>query len=246
MYDRFGWEYHQKRAQEADNLYNLYLDLPTIEELIGKGLENKKILDLGCGSGILVKKLVDSGGKVSGIDFSETMINIAKKNNPTVNFTVGEIERTPYKDRYFDLVVSGLVMHYVKDLQLVFREVERILNDRGVFVFTMHHPFNEVMELTFLESESEFKVAISPYFHNEQYRWKMLENMDLISYHHTFENISESLFASGFAIERIKESHAPTSVKDKYPHFYAVTNRYPSFCGFKAIKIPEVNKIGYS
>ena len=102
-------------------------------------------------------------------------------------------------------------------------------------MFTIHHPVNEVMELKW--QESQYQPSIAPYFHNDSYRWTMLENMDLISYHHTFENISESLLANGFVIERIKESRPPEAVKDKYPRFYASTNNYPSFCGFKAIKM---------
>ncbi len=64
----------------------------------------------------------------------------------------------------------------------------------------------------------------------------MLDGMELLSYHHTLEDISESLFQNRFAIERILESRAADHLKKKNKRFHERTNTYPSFCGFRARK----------
>ena len=73
--------------------------------------------------------------------------------------------------------------------------------------------------------------------HNQQYQWTMLEGMDLHSYHHTFENISDGLCRHGFVIERILEARADDGLKKEYAQFYARTNMFPSFCGFRTRKV---------
>lgn len=206
-----------------------------IERLIGEPSSDMKVLDLGCGSGLLTRWLKDKGLDVRGIDFSRSLIDIAKKENPDVAFNISDISSTPYSIGSFDIVVSGLVMHYVQDLCIVFTEVARILNSNGIFIFTMHHPFDEVMEVSC--NDKGYQATTTPYFHNDQYTWEMLDGMQLISYHHTFETIAEGLFKNGFVIERIAESRAEEELQETYPHFYARTNTYPSFCGFRTRKV---------
>ena len=64
----------------------------------------------------------------------------------------------------------------------------------------------------------------------------MLEGMELISYHHTFEYISETLFCSGFYMERILEPKPVEEGKFSDESDYSFTKKIPSFCVIKAIK----------
>lgn len=236
MYEQFALQYHEKRSCEHTSLWNLYLDRPTIQALIASVPEGLKTLDLGCGSGLLTGWLKNKGYEVCGVDFSYKLLSIAREENPDISFATADIKLTPYKDAAFDLVVSGLVMHYEQDLAPAFAEVSRILNMGGLFVFTMHHPIDEVTNVKW--NGSEYQAVMSPYFHNRQYKWTMLKGrMELISYHHTFDNISETLNRHGFVIERIRESQASDDLRERYPHFHARTNAYPSFCGFRARKV---------
>lgn len=232
-YDRYGAAYHAKRQREEDSTWNRYLDLPAIEKLLAPLPAPRHVLDLGCGSGVLAAWLKERGGQIAGIDFSETLIEIARRETPDVEFTVGDIRQTPFADASFDLVVSALVMHYLRDLEPAFAEVARVLKPGGSFIFTMHHPVMEVLQV----NDSDLSHAtMRPYFHNEEYRWRMLGDMELVSYHHTFEDISNALFAHGFVIEQIREARFVEEAKDRYPQYYTRTNTYPSFVGFRACR----------
>lgn len=202
---------------------------------MGEPSPHLQILDLGCGSGLLTRWLTDKGFDAQGVDFSHGLLEIAQKEHPDIFFTESNIISTPYPDGSFDIVVSGLVMHYVQDLTTVFTEVVRILRDGGAFIFTMHHPFDEVMEVTY--KDNSYQPTMMPYFHSDRYTWEMLDGMRLTPYHHTFETIAEALFTTGFVIERIVESRPKKDLRDAYPDFFARTNSFPSFCGFRARKV---------
>ena len=232
-YNQYGEAYHQKRLREHDSIYNRYLDQPMIEKLLGPNLEQQQILDLGCGSGLLSKALIKKGAQVSGIDFSDTLIEIANHECPEGDFRLGNINDLPFPDLSFDVVVSALVFHYEQDLLPGFSEAKRVLQRNGRFIFTIHHPIQEVLE----KDDDPSSRRLRPYFHNEAYDWEMLESMSLRSYHHTFETISEALFKAGFAIEQIVEARAPEALKTNHPRIYDDTRDYPSFCGFKAFPI---------
>jgi len=234
MYDRFATHYHEKRSSEEDSTWNRYLDQPMIRDLVHDQPAGLKVLDLGCGSGMLAPWLTSRGYDVCGVDFSENLIAIARTTNPSAHFAVADIKHAPFADGTFDLVVSGLVMHYEQDLGPPFAEVSRLLKAGGRFVFTMHHPMDEVTDVEW--NGSDYVATMNPYFHNKEYRWTMLEGMELVSYHHTFECISEHLSEHGFVIERIKESRASEELKQRFPDFYRRTSNYPSFCGFRARK----------
>ncbi|WP_269537742.1 class I SAM-dependent DNA methyltransferase [Cerasicoccus fimbriatus] len=229
MYDRFGVAYHAKRGREQDSAWNRYLDQPMIEALLA-GITPCKVADLGCGSGLLSRWLKDRGFDVTGADFSQSLVDIARGENPDIGFCVADIKSTPYPADSFALIVSALVVHYEQDLAPVFAEIARILQPGGQLVFSMHHPLDEV---TSMGTRIDDGRKVRPYFHNDPYQFQMA-GMDLTAYHHTFENIAQALFANGFVIEDLREARMIEAAKEKFPEYYERTNQYPSFVGFRA------------
>ena len=161
------------------------------------------------------------------------MLKIARKDFPDLEFIEANIIKLPFQENSIDIIASSLVMHYVKDLLLVFTEAGRILKHNGKFIFSMHHPFNESFNIK-KEREGR-KIIMQPYFHNNSYYWSMC-NTELLSFHHTFENITTNLNQAGFLIEKIIECKPPVQSIEQFED-YDFTSQYPTFCLIKAIKL---------
>jgi SAM-dependent methyltransferase len=237
VYNKHAEMYH-KRISSKDNIWHKYIEKPAMISLFKDEIKGKSVLDLGCGSGPFVKKLFSLGAKkVKGIDLSEELIKIAIKENPKVDFVVGDAKKTPYKNEEFDLIVSSLMAHYFKDLKPLFKEVSRILKKNGIFVFSMHHPLMEVSGRLKVKIKGIKGDLLRPYFHNNKYTWTLNEKMKMIAYHHTFEMIINSLNDSGFVIERVLEPVAPEIVKKIRRSTYERTRKRPSILMVKARKM---------
>jgi ubiquinone/menaquinone biosynthesis C-methylase UbiE len=109
-----------------------------------------KVLDLGCGTGVLTRMIADQldpdeGGLSIGIDAAAKMIQIARKKRgaDTCRFEVAAAERLPFDDQSFDAVVSSLFFHHLPiDLKKkTLREAARVLKSGGRLVIAdMHIP----------------------------------------------------------------------------------------------------------
>ena len=87
-YDQFAGSYHNY-MDDSHNFWNKWLEYPhTIRFLNSQDLKDKNVLDLGCGSGRYTKEFVRLGAKVSGIDKSEKLIEIAERELPNVKIQV--------------------------------------------------------------------------------------------------------------------------------------------------------------
>jgi SAM-dependent methyltransferase len=120
---------------------------PGILEILDRnGIHDGLIVDLGCGSGLWARELVDAGYRVLGIDISEAMIELSRKRVPEAGFRVGslfEVEILPCKA----VTAVSEVLNYLFDaeneergLGLLFRRVHDALVPGGVFVFDVLSP----------------------------------------------------------------------------------------------------------
>lgn len=96
-----------------------------------------RVLDIGCGPGILVSEMaeeVGSTGTIWGIDISETMLDLAQKRcsaKTTVTLKSGRAEALPFEDNTFDAAVAVQVYEYVPDIQQALNELFRVLKPGG-------------------------------------------------------------------------------------------------------------------
>ena len=231
-YDKFASRYHKMRGDKS-NFWNQYIEAPAMEKLLKPIVNNKIVLDLGCGSGISTAKFVDWGANVIGSDISEEMIKIAREYLPNVQFDVADAEKTPYDKDTFNIVASSLTLHYLENLDFVMKEVARILKPQGVFVFSMNHPF--FMNKKTVEYKGKKEYILKPYFHNDQYKWGMFDKkMVLVSYHHTFEDIFSNLKNNNFVVQNLLETRPIKEGKKLDPKGYEKTSKYPTFLVIKA------------
>lgn len=112
-----------------------------LQALFDFDVDGKTLLDAGCGFGKDLAYFKDLGAIVYGIDVSEEMIGLVRKNNPGIeNLFVQGYDNTSFGDNFFDVVHSRYAFQYSEDLDSVFKEMHRIIKPGGYFVFLAAHP----------------------------------------------------------------------------------------------------------
>jgi SAM-dependent methyltransferase len=103
----------------------------------------RRVLDLGCGAGQLAFHLAESGAAdVLALDVSERMLHLARteRAHPRVTYRREAMEDAAFSSWRFDLVVSSLAFHYVRDYRGLVARIARWLAPGGVLVFSTEHP----------------------------------------------------------------------------------------------------------
>jgi ubiquinone/menaquinone biosynthesis C-methylase UbiE len=96
-------------------------------------LKGKRVLEIGFGTGWLMRELIRSGAEVHGIDLSRTHEGLCRYRfrNENVTLQVASAENIPYPDNTFDLVAAWGVLHHASDDARCYAEVRRVLKPGG-------------------------------------------------------------------------------------------------------------------
>ena len=103
----------------------------------------KRVLDLGCGYGWHCGYAAGHGAAyVLGTDLSERMLETARIKNsaPAIQYRRSAMEDLAFPEGSFDVVLSSLALHYVRDYEPLVENIFRWLTPGGAFVFSAEHP----------------------------------------------------------------------------------------------------------
>ena len=98
------------------------------EAVVSQGDE---VLDACCGTGDLALAAERAGGRVTGLDFSERMLERARRKSASVRWVRGDVLALPFEDGSFDAVTIGFGIRNVEDLEAGLRELARVLRPGG-------------------------------------------------------------------------------------------------------------------
>ncbi|HOL50165.1 MAG TPA: class I SAM-dependent methyltransferase, partial [bacterium] len=103
----------------------------------------KKILDVGCGTGLLAMHLLQAGFDVYGVDVSPEMVKIAQKRLPG-RIVCASVENIPFPDNSFDGVICIATLHHlsVTGFALAIKEMVRVLRIGGRLLIWDHNRIN--------------------------------------------------------------------------------------------------------
>lgn len=107
---------------------------------IGKDLEGKLVLDIGCGTGVSSVIFAKRGAKVTALDLSKSMINAAQMLAEhygvmeLINFRTISLDEVSYPENSFDYAFAGALLHHLPSLAEAAMKIAKVLKSNGKFV----------------------------------------------------------------------------------------------------------------
>ncbi len=241
MYNQFGSEYQKSRDErKKERVYNEFLEVPSMVKAVGN-IGSKRLLDVGCGAGIHAKKYLQKGAKVEGVDISETMIKLARKNCPDVNFKIGTITKLPYKSSSFDVVTASLVIDYVDNLNKAFSEVNRVLKKKGLFYYSRNSPEASARELkvegryrycavgAVRDTKNKRLIPLGTHWKEGIQKFEMFPGMTLKYYKRSFSTNLKAIVKSGFELVNFIDCKPTPTFKNYDQDTYRIFTKFPLF-----------------
>lgn len=137
LYDAVAKEYaetfygeHEKKPKDREILHRFS------QEIGGR----RPVWDFGCGPGQTTKHLKNLGIEISGLDLSEKILQQARTIHPEIHFQKGNILELGFENCSIAGVVAFYaIVHFTEEqVAIAFREVFRVLQPGGIFLFTYH------------------------------------------------------------------------------------------------------------
>jgi len=134
--------------------------------------KDKKILDVGAGTGRLAIQLAKMGAEVTALDVSPKILDELNKKYPNIKTVVGDAESLLFEDNSFDIVVATFLIVHLKNPSLFFSEAYRVLKNSGKLLVTN---INQKEPPKIKTKQGEIK--IESYYHQPKNIIKKIEEL---------------------------------------------------------------------
>lgn len=135
LYHKIHSEYDKRYSLDYSTIFHRYWNRVLLGYLPRKG--NSRILEVGCGTGILIEDLVKHYDYVVGIDISLSMVTkIDRSSSSLKGIIVSDGTKLPFGAELFDAVICRGSLHHFPSLELALAEIYRTLKMGGTFVFS--------------------------------------------------------------------------------------------------------------
>jgi ubiquinone/menaquinone biosynthesis C-methylase UbiE len=140
-------QYWNDLYETVENCRDLHFvqRLEIVSKLITEGFPREnRVLDLGCGAGVLTERLVAAGFNVDAVDMSADMLEfsrqrLAKYDASRYRLARAEMQSLPFADAAFDIVACIGVFGYMDDVDSPIREIKRVLRPGGTLVLSIRN-----------------------------------------------------------------------------------------------------------
>lgn len=214
FWNRVASDWQTQVGDEGDANRRLNSD-PVLWDFAGdvRGLD---VLDAGCGTGYLSRKLAARGASVVGVDLAENMVRIARSQAPDLDFRVDSVSTlSTLDDQRFDLVVANYVLMDAPDLPGTVQAFHRVLRPGGAAVVVFSHPCFPQGSRVEGPGDGTAYTWDRPYF--EPHRvveppWGHFTS-DFIWFHRPLSDYWKAFTEAGFSVVRFEE---PRISPDRY------------------------------
>ena len=256
--DRIKFQWNQASESWVDfvrnrkDYYRECMNGPALIRMMGD-VKGKNVLDLGCGEGYYSRFFAELGAHVTGIDFSEDMVNAASEEelrSPLgINYLTADASNLKEIDSCcFDAVFSFMTLMDIQDYESAVKEVSRVLRERGRFIIVTVHPCFEWSDGQISGWETRVREdgsEISQYYLYDYFK-KRIETVSwdferlskpfvTTSYHRTLSDYMSALITNGLFITCLEEPKPSEQGLRIYPSLERHT-RIPHSIAIEAIK----------
>ncbi len=129
-YNAIADRYLAERARDSE-------DVLLLREFIERLPANARVLDAGCGAGIPISNMLSEHFQVTGVDFSEAQIELAKKHVPNANFICQDMTKLDFSKNIFDGICSYYAIIHIprEDHQPLLAKFHRMLKPTGLLYY---------------------------------------------------------------------------------------------------------------
>ena len=236
--------WYDKHLNSADT-YHEKVILPNLLRLV-EPKKGEVLLDLACGQGYFTRALNVKGVKMTGVDISKELVQIAEQESTGITYHVASADKlTMIEDKSIDKVVIVLAIQNIQHVDNVFNEVARVLKPEGTFHITMNHPafripkqsswgYDDTDGVQYRRvdqyiAESKSEIEIHP---------GMKDSPKTISFHRPLQYYMKLLGKTGFAVDRFEEwiSHKDSDSGPRAKAENRARKEIPLFLYLRAIR----------
>ncbi|MEC9442412.1 MAG: class I SAM-dependent methyltransferase [Myxococcota bacterium] len=135
-YDEFAAWYENKRH---DGYHAVIDDLEF--DLLREYARGADVLEVGCGTGLILEKAAEVASSAHGVDISDGMLEQARARGLTVQ-QADAAEALPFEDESFDLVYSFKVLAHIEDIDAALQEMARVTRRGGYLLLEFYNPWS--------------------------------------------------------------------------------------------------------
>jgi len=220
-----------EQVRKGFDIYREHFNNPAFFQFLGS-LRGKKVLDAGCGEGYNTRIMARMGAKVTAVDISARLIDMAQREERRdplgIQYLVTSFtDLSTFEDGSFDTVVSTMALDASPNLGKAIGEFFRVLRSGGELIFSIQHPCFVTKGLGWLKDETakDSKLTVSHYFDKRPQleEWKFsyaLPNTRPFvtpEFYRTLSRIFKTLISAGFVLKDVEEPRPSPEACKKFP-----------------------------